>query len=138
VYWSATSRANSQSRKTAGECRHGKIEALDPSEGMLNRMPTAAHQPPNRNTITRLLSSARKPEVVGSVGADCHETAGAERHLPAVADKMLARWRPATGSGREAGSGGRAAIAGMTRKRDDHREHEHPSCRIGKICWSAT
>ena len=58
------------------------------SDGMPNSTPTAvAHRPPSSSADEQRHAVDAHHEVVGRVGADRHEGAGAERDLAAVADQ---------------------------------------------------
>ena len=81
-------------------------------------------------------------EVVGRVGADRHEGAGAERDLAAVADQDV----QADGGERqdqERDQDRAEQVFAAQQRHDDEGQRQQQramttrSCRIGKICWSA-
>ena len=89
-----------------------------------------------------LVSGRRSAEIVGGVGADRHETAGPERHLPAIAGQDV---EPDGGDRQDQDRDQHLGVEILPGEQRHHQECERDdrmtnqrSCAIGNIAWSAT
>ena len=111
--------------------------------GMPNSTPTSvAHSAAEQQRQDQRHAVDAHHEVVGRVGADRHEGAGAERDLPAVAHQDVQAERGERQDQERDQDRAEHVLVGEQRHRDEGDDEQQRrcttrSCRIGKICWSA-